>query len=164
MKVHLGRRYRMSPRMADFNTTKVLSTLVEMDSRWSGSSDTIPFLQLITNPKSFGRDRKLTDVRFQKSGGSKIQPLFRRLKDLGVDSASPLVLEHSQNQAAQRILSNRLSVVWGPPNKSGQRSLPVLILISRYGECILSLPPCYASRKYSTWQILKVEGFTSLRL
>ncbi|KAJ7503041.1 hypothetical protein B0H11DRAFT_1906826 [Mycena galericulata] len=52
-----GRHYRLSPRLVDFNITKVLSTLLELDMRSITTSPSlradVPFLQLILNPRSF---------------------------------------------------------------------------------------------------------------
>jgi hypothetical protein len=40
------------------------------------------------------------------------------LKSLGNDIAGSLVLKASQHKATQRILGNRLSVIWGPPGRN----------------------------------------------
>lgn len=118
-----GSIYRLSPRLVDFNTSKILSALFEIDLRWESEGllygdeeedghHSVPFLQLIMSPDSFGKvhDSK----KFVKTEGD-IQKFFRNLKDLGNNVAGSLVLKPSQHRAAQRILSNRLSVVWGPP-------------------------------------------------
>jgi hypothetical protein len=125
--LQVGSTYRLSPRLVDFNTTKILSALFEIDLAW-GSLDEefvdgphpedhhgVPFLQLIMDPNSLGKlavakDFVKTEVEMQR--------LFRDLKGLGNDIAGSLVLKPSQHRAAQRILSNRLSVVWGPPGTS----------------------------------------------
>lgn len=126
VKFYQGRSYRLSPRLVDFNTSKILAVLLEMDLRCIsqvGDEDDLavamhhdlPLLQMILDPGSFGRspmaDKYLTTENV-------IQKLFRDLKDLGVEAATSLVLKSSQHRAAQRILSNRLSVIWGPPGKS----------------------------------------------
>lgn len=118
VKLVAGTHYRISNRLIDFNISKVLSTLIELDfqSMVSDASQ-IPFLQLILDPKSFGRDKIAAESQAQTKRGNNIQRLFQELKGLDVDSAGGLVLKKSQNYAAQRILSNRLSVVWGPPGK-----------------------------------------------
>lgn len=119
VKFEEGYHYRISPRMVDFNITKVLSTLVELDFQCVDPNDMydidpgrVPFLQVILDPRSLRTD---LDHKQSRNAGQSIQRLFKRLQDLDVDSASPLVLKASQNRAAQQILSNRLSVIWGPP-------------------------------------------------
>lgn len=113
-----GRQYRISPRLVDFNSTKVLSTLVELDFQCTGDTakPSLPFLQLITNAKAFALNEEDPEVVKQLRKDSKrIQKLFRDLQGLDVEAAKHLVLKSSQNRAAQRILLHRLSVVWGPP-------------------------------------------------
>jgi hypothetical protein len=114
----------LSSRLVDFNTTKILSALFELDLCWSSQIEelyydeeqtdhhNVPFLQLILDPSSFGgmhmgKEYLKTENRIQK--------LFRDLKDLNNETAGSLVLKASQHKATQRILSNRLSVIWGPP-------------------------------------------------
>jgi len=80
VKLIKGRQYRLSPRLVDFNMTKILSTLLELDLRFEGpngedqdngqSHDSVPFLQLISNPRSFsgvgtddGLRKKLLQLR-----------------------------------------------------------------------------------------------------
>ncbi|KAF7351035.1 AAA-12 domain-containing protein [Mycena sanguinolenta] len=119
VKLVAGHHYGLSPRLIDFNTTKVLSTLLELDiAATTGLDAEVPFVQLILNPRSFGDDPEFVEMCkdfVQVEGG--IQRMFRQLKDLGAGegAARALVLMPSQQRAVQRILSNRLSVLWGPP-------------------------------------------------
>jgi hypothetical protein len=123
MKLVPGRRYRLSRRLVDFNITKVLSTLVELDFRCGpageGGVEDAPFLQLVSDPRSFARNR-------QESGGvssvflkteRNIQKLFQELSSLGNNQAKALLPKASQRRATQRILTHRLSVIWGPPGE-----------------------------------------------
>ncbi|KAJ6497569.1 hypothetical protein C8R45DRAFT_822435 [Mycena sanguinolenta] len=119
VKMVAGHHYRLSPRLIDFNTTKVLSTLLELDiSATTIMDEEVPFVQLILNPRSFGDDPEFVEMckDFVRVEGG-IQRTFRQLKDLdaGGGAAGALVLMPSQQRAVQRILSNRLSVLWGPP-------------------------------------------------
>jgi hypothetical protein len=109
MKLVAGTQYRISPRLVDFNITKILATLVEMDFRLI--YEDIPFLQLLLNPKSLsGQDsQSIEEGKLNQKRGKKIQKLFTTLSALGVDGATNLVLKRSQDQAAQRVLSSRLS-------------------------------------------------------
>jgi len=120
-----GSVYRLSPRLVDFNTTKVLSALFEIDLTWESEKEYygdegeeahygVPFLQLIIEPTSFGTISAAK--QFAKTEND-IQKLFRDLKNLGNETAGSLVLKASQHKATLRILSNRLSVIWGPPGK-----------------------------------------------
>ena len=118
-----GAVYRLSPRLVDFNTTKILSALFEIDLRWDSDQElyidepyddhrNVPFLQIIIGPNT------LSKIPFAKKYikiEGEIQKLFRDLKGLGNDVAGSLVLKASQHKATQRILANRLSVIWGPP-------------------------------------------------
>ncbi|KAJ7125176.1 hypothetical protein C8R44DRAFT_830984 [Mycena epipterygia] len=121
VKLVARRQYRLSPRLVDFNITKILSTLLELDMRAIASSDYcagVPFLQLVLDPRSFGDDPEVAErgKEFVKVENS-IQSMFRTLR--GLDNleniAGALVLKPSQHRAVQRILSSRLSVLWGPP-------------------------------------------------
>jgi hypothetical protein len=122
-KLIKGRRYRLSPRLVDFNITKVLSTLVELDLRDGtsdpDSGDEVPFLQLITDPRSFtaGQDPGISESFLDAE--ESIQRQLKRLKTRGSKDAEQLLLKSSQHLAAKRILSSRLAVVWGPPGECG---------------------------------------------
>ena len=123
-----GTIYRLSHRLVDFNTTKVLSALFELDLKWEFAMDElstqeqecyphgfIPFMQLVLDPTSFGQIPAADKyVKTEKE----IQNLFRTLKELGNDKAGSLVLKASQHRATQRIMGNKLSVIWGPPGMS----------------------------------------------
>lgn len=123
-----GRCYRLSQRLVDFNTTKVLSSLFEMDLLWESSGDDaegesvatdkdprgVPFLQLLMDPKSFGRVALANEcLKIEEA----TQKLFRSLRNLDVGPAGILLLKPSQHRATQRLLSNRLAVIWGPPGR-----------------------------------------------
>lgn len=108
-----GRHYRLSPRLVDFNITKVLSTLLELDMRFIDNQEDhleVPFLQLILDPRSFGDDPKFVHrgKEFVKVENT-IQSMFRKLRELaGLEHvAGSLVLKPSQHRAVQRILSSR---------------------------------------------------------
>ncbi|KAK7057619.1 AAA-12 domain-containing protein [Favolaschia claudopus] len=119
VKLVAGRHYRLSPRLVDFNTTKVLTTLLELDiAAISRRSAEVPFLQLILDPRSFGDDPEFAETGKELvKEEHNIQGTFRQLKDLDAagGAAGALVLKPSQHRAVQRILSSRLSVLWGPP-------------------------------------------------
>lgn len=124
-----GVQYRLSPRFVDFNTTKVLSSLFEIDlqcetdasSNASGVAKDlveVPYLQLIEEPHMFGHT-PMPEKSLKIEGD--IQKLFRDLGGLGNVNAGSLVLKPSQHKAVQRILTNRLSVIWGPPGECSPR-------------------------------------------
>ena len=124
MQFEEGAIYRLSSRLVDFNTTKILSALFELDLCWTSQTEdlyydeeptvhhNVPFLQLILDPNSFGSIHMAKEYLKIENG---IQKLFRDLKDLNNEIAGSLILKASQHRATQRILSNRLSVIWGPP-------------------------------------------------
>jgi len=115
-----GYNYRISPRLVDFNTSKSLAALFEMDLRCIGGGEVgpthydQPLLQMILHPGSFGSAKKSEALLKTEI---KLQSLFRGLKGLGNEAAGYLVLKSSQHSVAQKILSNRLSVIWGPPGE-----------------------------------------------
>lgn len=129
----LGTVYRLSPRLVDFNTTKVLSALFELDLEWKSAQDDlpsqekeasphgfVPFLQLILDPGSFGQVPFGEQyVKIEKD----IQTTFRTLRDSGDQGAGSLVLKASQHHATKRIMANRLSVIWGPPGMFSNAAL-----------------------------------------
>ncbi|KAF7362302.1 AAA-12 domain-containing protein [Mycena venus] len=132
VKFVAGHHYRLSPRLVDFNTTKILSTLLELDiASTTGFGADVPFLQLILNPRSFGDDFEFVQMgkEFVKVENN-IQSTFRQLKDLDVagGAAGALVLKPSQHRAVQRILSSRLSVLWGPPGTGKTYTLALGLL------------------------------------
>ncbi|KAJ7030016.1 P-loop containing nucleoside triphosphate hydrolase protein [Mycena alexandri] len=128
-----GHHYRLSPRLVDFNTTKILSTLLELDIAATTSQDDaeVPFLQLILDPRSFGDDPEFieTGKEFVKVENN-IQSMFRQLKDLDTSggAAEALVLKPSQHRAVQRILSSRLGVCWGPPGTGKTYTIALALL------------------------------------
>ncbi|KAF7321769.1 AAA-12 domain-containing protein [Mycena kentingensis (nom. inval.)] len=129
-----GTHYRLSPRLVDFNTSKVLSTLLELDIKASaeaGNIPNIPFLQLVVNPRSFADDTafRAKGKELVRAEGA-IQSMFRALKDLdGLEKpAGELMPKPSQHRAVQRILSSRLSVLWGPPGTGKTYTLALALL------------------------------------
>jgi hypothetical protein len=117
-----GRTYRLSPRLVDFNTTKVLSTLVELDLQMNLEvtpiTDNLPlFAELISNPKSFGgywpvvKSSGPLHISVVLDAEASLHHLYTELRNLGNESAGALVLKSSQRRAARRILSERLTVM-----------------------------------------------------
>ena len=127
LKLVAGHKYRLSPRLIDFNLTKILSTLLELDLRITGDlgPSSVPFLQLITNPRSLDFDYSSAQSKESMNADNTIQSSFRQLHSLGSEAAGALILKSSQQKAAKRILSHRLTVIWGPP---GSYTLGILRL------------------------------------
>ncbi|KAK1230547.1 hypothetical protein PQX77_006347 [Marasmius sp. AFHP31] len=125
-----GCLYRISPRLVDFNTSKVLSALFELDLRNDGG-DPVPFLQLVHDPKSFRSDITLSPetVKLMAKAEGGIQRTFDELsKNLDVERAGPLRLKPSQKRATHHILSHRLSVIWGPPGTGKTHTIALSLL------------------------------------
>ena len=125
VRITVGSRYRLSPRLVDFNMTKVLSTILELDLRCDpginggARREGVPFLQLILDPHTFGRKGE-NSAEVMKIAAS-VQHLFREQHSLGSEAAGALVLKASQLKAANRILTSRLAVIWGPPGQNAMR-------------------------------------------
>jgi hypothetical protein len=79
--------YRLSPRLVDFNTAKILSALFELDMEWESALDElsprerefcphafVPFMQLILGPTSFG------EIPNAEIGRGRFRRALRRLK------------------------------------------------------------------------------------
>lgn len=113
--------YRLSPRFVDFNITKVMGTLLEMDLQtpaYPGYALLHPFLQLFSDPKAFARTQSIGERADQyEETEKKIQRGLRELVKIDVDSARMLLLKQSQEQCLRRILRYRLAVIWGPPGE-----------------------------------------------
>ncbi|CAK5281681.1 unnamed protein product [Mycena citricolor] len=134
LKLVPGCHYRLSQRLVDFNTHKILTTLLDLDLRVASRPDKVPFLQIITDTKEMGSI--IPGEQYRKVENN-IQSMFRQLKDLGGTEAAALVLKSSQHRAVQRILCNRLSVIWGPPGtgKTYTIALALLRLLQVQYEC-----------------------------
>lgn len=124
-----GREYRISPRLIDFNINKILSALFELDLQHSLEGASVPYIQIIRDPKSFNREGiSLSSRKMLEKAGNDSQKLFRTLSNLDVEAAKPLVLKASQNRAARHIISNRLSVIWGPPGTGKTHTIALSLL------------------------------------
>ncbi|KAJ4483538.1 hypothetical protein J3R30DRAFT_3731697 [Lentinula aciculospora] len=121
--------YRISPRLVDFNISKILNALFELDLQHELENVWVPYIQIIRNPKSFNQEIiSSTTRKMLGKAGSDMQSLFRTLDGLDVEGAKPLVLKASQNRAALHILSNRLSVIWGPPGTGKTHTIALSLL------------------------------------
>ncbi len=113
--------YRLSPRLVDFNITKVLTTLVEMDLKTPthpGYMSLPPFLQLCSDPRGFAghsTDNSSESTKDMLEKEKTIHNALHELSSLNVDGASNLMLKHSQRRALKRVLTHRLAIIWGPP-------------------------------------------------
>ena len=110
-----GRRYRLSPRLVDFNTSKVLNTLAEVDLDCLTSDDPPAFMSLVSNFDSQIYPEGVRGAHLRQE--QLLHGKYRELRDLGVASAGALMLKSSQRKASRRILTSNLAVIWGPPGK-----------------------------------------------
>jgi hypothetical protein len=110
-----GRRYRLSHRLVDFNTSKVLNTLVEIDLGCAIGEDSPAFMNLLCKPDAGLYPVQKRDPSLKRE--QDIHRQYRELQGLGVESAGALVLKASQRKATRRILTSDLAVIWGPPGK-----------------------------------------------
>jgi len=111
-----GAKYRLLPRLIDFNTPKVLSALLNIDIQWELQSTAsqitphrqIPFVQLVSDPCSLGM---IGDSNLYLSSEFTIHERLLQYKQ----GLKVIILLHSQREALQCFLSYRLSVIWRPP-------------------------------------------------
>lgn len=124
-----GKIYRLSKRLVDFNLNKVLSTLLELDLQTPFHpplhlpNPPVPaFLQLFARPREFAtlvaEDDEEGNATTLLKEESIIHHAYRNLVQLDVKGVERLVLMSSQRRALQRVLSHRLTVIWGPPGWS----------------------------------------------
>ncbi|KAL0060392.1 hypothetical protein AAF712_012843 [Marasmius tenuissimus] len=123
--------YRLSPRFVDFNTTKVLSTLFELDLRSETSGCVAPFLQVVKDPRTF-QSSTTSDpdvVHLTRKMAEAIEMTLERLRDeVDAEHAGPLCLKPSQRRATMHILEQRLSVIWGPPGTGKTHTVALSLL------------------------------------
>ncbi|KIK67555.1 hypothetical protein GYMLUDRAFT_37712 [Collybiopsis luxurians FD-317 M1] len=124
-----GRSYRISPRLVDFNISKILSSLFELDLQNEFADAEVPYIQMIRDPKAFNKQNAtLSSRKNLEKASNAIQRIFRELDSLDVEAAQPLLLKPSQNRAARHIISNYLSVVWGPPGTGKTHTIALSLL------------------------------------
>lgn len=111
-----GKQYRLSPRLVDFNTSKVLQTLVEADLDCLDADDPPAFMRLVTGTNIESSDNRHSELRLMQEQA--IHRQFKELKNLGNEAAGALLLKPSQRKAARRIISSNLAVIWGPPGEA----------------------------------------------
>lgn len=130
-KFREGSFYRLTPRLVDFNFTKILRALIALD--WASQGATLPpFASLIQDPVSFALLESGTFGDAQDLiAEARIHSTLRQLRDLDVDGASALVFKDSQRRAVQRMIDSRLCVVHGPPGtgKTYTASLSLLRMV-----------------------------------
>lgn len=141
-----GKKYRLSPRLVDFNLSKVLSALLELDLRTATDGvDNVPFLHIIENPHLFTNrmDEEWNEyVGYALKEEEIIQnTVSEAFHDQGVQEARQLLLKPSQRNATRRILSHHLSVIWGPPGTGKTHTIAATILRLLQIQIKAKLPP-----------------------
>jgi hypothetical protein len=106
--------YRISPRLVDFNFSRVLLNLVTMDFQHSLTDDPVPFMDLIENPIAFAGSLSFCGDR-ERRIEKQIMSGLNDLSKIELKNASALMLKASQHQASLQMMMKRLSVIWGPP-------------------------------------------------
>src|SRR5579859_656864 len=123
-KLTPGDKFRLVPRLVDFNISKILRNILEVDV--SARSGPKPFLlRLLENPSEVGRTIIGEDTEREER---RLNVLYRQLRDLGNTDANQLVFQPSQRRAMRSILKRQVTVVWGPPGSGKTHTLALSIL------------------------------------
>ncbi|KAG8798086.1 hypothetical protein FRC17_007565, partial [Serendipita sp. 399] len=127
-----GTTYRISPRFVDFNFNRVLLNLVTMDFQ---PSRDVAFIELVTDPIGFAQSPSYCGQQ-EREEERRVMNKLRLLERCRVPHAKELILERSQQKAAERMMFKRLSVIWGPPGtgKTYTLALSTLRMIEVLGN------------------------------
>ena len=134
LRLGRGKVYRLSRRLVDFNLNKVLTTLLELDMRTPPhpplhlpNPPAPDFLQLIAAPQTFASLKANfddeADATLMLHEEETVYRLYKNLaSSLDMKAAEKLILKNSQRKALGRVISHRLTVIWGPPGRTFHRS------------------------------------------
>ncbi|KAH7104745.1 P-loop containing nucleoside triphosphate hydrolase protein [Auriculariales sp. MPI-PUGE-AT-0066] len=125
-----GSLYRLTPRLVDFNSAKIMRALLMLDMGIH-SPQPPPFVSFLHDPSSFGRSFSTFGGEDDLAAESKLHNAMRRLREIDVLGASSLILKDSQRKATRRMISSPLSVIHGPPG-TGKQDLYARIITSSH--------------------------------
>jgi len=106
-----GQTYRLTPRLVDFNSSKIMRALLALDMEATPP----PFLSFLHDPATFARSFATFGDESDLAAETKLHTSMRSLRDLDVVAAGSLMLKDSQRKATRRLIGSPLSVIHGPP-------------------------------------------------
>ncbi|KAJ3181160.1 hypothetical protein HDU87_001289 [Geranomyces variabilis] len=137
-----GREYVLSTRMVDFNSSKLVKTLLTIDLRMQDCRAAgIPppfFAQLLCGDPAIDEPLAGSVLDADNDTERRVQRFYREQYDLANRERREraLLFVGSQHTAFRRVLARRVSVVWGPPGhgKTHTLALTALRLIELAGR------------------------------
>ena len=124
-KLSLGDKFRLLRRFVDFNLPKILRNFLEVDLETRTSPSFL--LNLIENPSQVGGRVFPNSVQLAKEE-TRMNSMYRQLRELGLSDAVQLVFQRSQHRAMQSILKRQATIIWGPPGTGKTHTLALSLL------------------------------------
>ncbi|GAA94384.1 uncharacterized protein L969DRAFT_199954 [Mixia osmundae IAM 14324] len=120
-----GSEYQVHLRLTDFSFRNILTRLMIIDI--SSTQSLHPFVSLVSDADAFAAEPSFGGSADELAREAQMSSLFTALKGLRPDIAR-VAFQPTQRRAFRRMLTNRLSVVFGPPG-SGKTSTIALSLL-----------------------------------
>ncbi|KAJ3122974.1 hypothetical protein HK098_002310 [Nowakowskiella sp. JEL0407] len=129
-----GYRFKLRERFVDFNSKKLVKTLLEQQIQLNSLPRQSPptqqpiFLQILSAPNAFGlnvsKDRRSIEVMLQ------MNRFYKEYYDLrGIGNRDRILHFHqSQMRAFRSIVEKRLNIIWGPPGHGKTHTLALSVL------------------------------------
>ncbi|KAJ3060608.1 Tripartite DNA replication factor, partial [Quaeritorhiza haematococci] len=164
LKLERGKRYKLLPRLIDFNTKKLVTNLIEIDmdarkklnsttpsssssssSSSSASASQLPtFLRALRDTNQFGTETPDDEdtLKSYRDDEARLFTLYKELTGLN-PQLEGLSLHKSQRVAFEAVMERRMTLLWGPPGhgKTHTLALSALRLIEIIGRKTLSTKP-----------------------
>ncbi|KND03425.1 uncharacterized protein SPPG_00910 [Spizellomyces punctatus DAOM BR117] len=130
-----GGTFRLKRRLVDFNTKKIVKTLIDIDQTAQTSTQRPLFLRMLDDVNIVGAERP-SNAEDDLRAEARLQTFYREVYTLSGATEKPLLFMGSQNKAFKTILGRSITLVWGPPGhgKTHTLALAALRLIELSGR------------------------------
>ncbi|CAG8514639.1 43143_t:CDS:10 [Gigaspora margarita] len=108
-KMNIGATYRLYKRYIDFNSDKILNTLIKIDEQSSSL-----FLNLLKDPNEWGTSSLFEEPNY--------------LKELKATAFELFDMSTSQRDISVSLLNKKLQIIWGPPGSGKTHFLALFVL------------------------------------